>query len=201
MKPRLALLLVFCAMLFAIPVPASAGFTAAPTGALRGTGVPPDYRPDAWIKLCGQSTGCTIDPLPHPWRGNDVYNTTGARQQVRVRIDDGEGVRFWITLQNDGVLADTFTVRGCKGNPRFRINAVLMGKHKVTSWAARHITKQFKAGTATFHFPGSGTPKRVVVTLNIVTKTPGLSYRCPITVISGGPTPVKDTVVATMTTF
>ncbi len=161
----------------------------------------PDYQPDARIKLCGLSTGCTIDPLPHPWHGNDVYNTTGARQKVSVRIDDGEGVRFWILLQNDGTLADTFTLHGCKGNPRFRINAVLIGKHKVPDWRAKNITKAFTRGTYTWAVPGSDTKKNLVLTLNIVTKTPGLRYRCPITVISGGPTPVKDTVVAVMTTY
>lgn len=200
MKPRLVLLLVLCAPLFAITGPVAASSTALASGALQTTGALPDYQPDAWIKLCGLSTGCTIDPLPHPWLGNDVYNTTGAKQQVKVRIDDGEGVRFWIVLQNDGALEDTFTLHGCKGNPRFRINAVLIGKHKVPDWRAMNITKKFTAGTATFHFAG-GTPKRVVFTLNVVTKTPGLTYRCPITVTSGGPTPVKDTVVATMTTF
>lgn len=197
MKRRVALLLVLCVTLFATPATVAAGF-ASP---LRGAGTPPDYQPDAWIKLCGLSTGCTIDPLPNPWRGRDVYNTTGAKQKVSVRIDDGEGVRFFILMQNDGALDDTFTLHGCKGNPRFRINAVLIGKHKVPDWRAKNITKKFTQGTATFDFPGTGTPKNVVFTLNIVTKTPGLSYRCPITVISGGPTPVKDTVVAVMTTY
>ena len=37
--------------------------------------------------------------------------------------------------------------------------------------------------------------------MNIVTVTPGLTYRCPITITSGGPTPVKDTVVVTLTTY
>jgi hypothetical protein len=200
MKPRAALLLALCAMLFAIPTSASAGFTSPRDEALRGI-VTPDYQPDAWIKLCGLSTGCVIDPLPHPWRGRDVHNTTGAKQKVSVQIDDGEGVRFWILLQNDGALDDTFTLHGCKGNPRFRINAVLIGKHKAPGFGPKNITKRFIRGTYTFDFPGTGTPKNVVFTLNIVTKTPGLSYRCPITVTSGGPTSVRDTVVAVMTTY
>ena len=187
-------------MLFAIPTSASAGFTSTRDEAPRGT-VAPDYQPDAWIKLCGLSTGCVIDPLPHPWRGRDVYNTTGAKQKVHVQIDDGEGVRFWILLQNDGALDDTFVLHGCKGTPRFRINAVLIGKHKAPGFGPKNITKQFIRGTYTFHFPGTGTPKNVVFTLNIVTKTPGLTYRCPITVTSGGPTRVRDTVVAAMTTY
>lgn len=200
MTSRLAAVLSLCAVLCAAAAPASAGSPASRTEVRRGVPAP-DYQPDAWIKLCGLSTGCTIDPLPHPWRGNDVYNSSGAKQKVRVRIDDGEGVRFFILIQNDGTQADTVTVRGCKGTPKFRINAVLMGKQKVPNWRAKNITERFKQGTQTFSLPGSATPKNVVFTLNIVTKTPGLTYSCPITVISGGPTPVKDTVVATMTTY
>jgi hypothetical protein len=199
MKRHAALLLVLCATLFAIPAPASAdaGFHAPP----RGAGTVPDYRPDAWIKLCGLSTGCTIDPLPHPWRGNNVYNTTGAKQSLSHLVDDGEDVWFWVVLQNDGAQADTFTLQGCKGKPRFIINTVMMGKQKRTAWAPLHITKEFKRGTAKFDFPGSATRKRVVFSVNIVTVTPGLTYRCPITITSGGPTPVKDTVVVTLTTY
>jgi hypothetical protein len=201
MRSRAALLLVLCATLFAIPAPASAGFNSVGNPALRGAGTPPDYQPDARIKLCGLSTGCTIDPLPHPWHGNDVYNTTGAKQKVSVRIDDGEGVRFWILLQNDGALDDTFTLHGCKGNPRFRINAVLIGKIKAPGYGPTVITQEFKRGTYTFDFPGGSMKKNVALTLNIVTKTPGLRYRCPITVISRGLPSVKDTVVAIMTTY
>jgi hypothetical protein len=181
MKRRLALLVVLCATLVTVPAPVSAGFASVDSGALRGTGTQPDYRPDAWIK--------------------DIYNTTGARQKVPVQINDGQGVRFWILFQNDGVLHDTFALHGCKGNPRFRINAVLIGKVKGPGYGPTVITREFKRGIYTFDFPGSGTKKNVVITLNIVTKTPGLRYRCPITVISGGPTPVKDTVVAVMTTY
>ena len=57
------------------------------------------YRPDAWIKLCGLSTGCTINPPPHPWHGNNIYNSTAKKQTVSVRMEDGEGVRFWLILK------------------------------------------------------------------------------------------------------
>ena len=160
-------------------VPGDDGRVARPCGPTFRT----SYRPDAWIKLCGLSTGCTIDPLPHPWRGNDVYNTTGARQKVAVRLDDGEGVRFWLTLQNDGALGDTFVVQGCKGNPRFVINSVLIGLYKRPDWRAEKITKRFKAGTAEFTFPPSSEGKKVHLTLNIVAPTTaeGVTYECPIT--------------------
>ena len=161
------------------------------------------YRPDAWIKLCGLSTGCTIDPLPHPWRGNDVYNATGARQKVAVRLDNGEGVRFWLTLQNDGALGDTFVVKGCKGDRFFEVNAVLVGLYKRPDWKAEKITKQFKAGTAEFTFPASSVGKKVQLTLNIVSSDAavGVSYRCPITLYATSHPTAKDTVVAVMSGY
>ena len=90
--------------------------------------------------LCGLSTGCEINPPPHPWRGNGVYNSNGKRQRVAVRMEDGEGVRFWLRIETDGTDADTIRVRGCRGTPRFVINAVLVGKHKRPNWRARNIT-------------------------------------------------------------
>jgi hypothetical protein len=158
----------------------------------------PDYRPDAWIKLCGQSTGCVINPPPHPWFGNNTYNTTARNQTVRQRIDDGEGVRYWILFQNDGTKTDTYTVHGCKGTPNFLINAVIVGEWKIPVWRPKHITQQFKDGTATFRLaPG----KHVAITLNIVTVKPNLTYRCPVTIVSSGDPTLKDTVASVNTTF
>jgi hypothetical protein len=161
------------------------------------------FRPDEWIKLCGLSTGCVIDPLPHPWRGNGVYNATGRKQTVAVNMEDGEGVRFWVTLQNDGHLADTFTVQGCKGTPRFVINAVLVGKHKRPDWRAKNITQRFKNGTAEFSLPPSSQHELRWFTVNIVAPTTaeGVTYKCPITISSQGQPSVKDTVLAVMTTY
>ena len=161
------------------------------------------YRPDAWIKLCGLSTGCTINPLPHPWRGRNVYNNTGRHQKVAVRMEDGEGVRFWIALQNDGSLADTLVVQGCRGNRRFKVNHVVLGKHKRPDAGATEITKKFKEGTAAFSFPPSSQKKVRVFTLNILAPTTaeGVSYRCEITAHSQGDSTARDTVVAKMRTY
>ena len=161
------------------------------------------FRPDEWIKLCGLSTGCVIDPLPHPWRGNGIYNTTGRKQTVAVNMEDGEGVRFWITLQNDGREADTFAVKGCRGNPRFVVNAVLVGKHKRPDWTAKNITQRFKNGTAEFSFDPDAGPQLRWFTVNIVAPTTaeGVTYKCPITISSQGQPSVKDTVLAVMTTY
>ncbi len=163
----------------------------------------PSWRPDAWIKLCGLSTGCTINPLPHPWKGNGVYNASGWKQRIAVRLNNGEGVRFWLALQNDGALGDTIRVQGCKGTPRFLINAVLIGKHKRPNWKAVNITSEFKKGTAEFDFPPSSAGKKVYITLNFVTPTPavGVSYSCRVTISSVDRPGRSDTVVARMSTY
>jgi hypothetical protein len=163
----------------------------------------PAVRPDAWITLCGLSTGCTIDPPPHPWRGNDIYNRTGYRQSWGVRMQDGEGVRFWIRLQNDGTSADILRVEGCEGTRRFVVNAVLIGKHTRPTWQAENITEAFRRGTATFPFPPAGEGGKVILTVNIIAPTTaeGVSYDCPITLRSEADPDRSDTVVATMTTY
>ena len=162
-----------------------------------------DFQADAWIKLCGLSTGCTIDPLPHRWKGRDVYNSSGAKQTVAVRMEDGEGVRFWITIQNDGDQPDTLTVDGCRGTRRFRVNAVLMGKHKRPDWRARNVTEAFRDGTLAFDLPPASEGTTKVFTLNIIAPTmaEGVSYRCEIVVRSAGRWAASDTIVVTMTTY
>lgn len=160
-------------------------------------------RPDAWIKLCGLSTGCTIDPLPHPWLGDDIYNRTGARQKIAIRLEDGEDVRFWITIQNDGEQKDTFVVKGCRGNNLFVIIAVKIGFLKRPDWRPPDITQAFKNGTATFEFPPASEGKRVPLTLAFIAPTTaeGVTYRCPITIRSQSDPTISDTIVAVMTTF
>ena len=160
-------------------------------------------RPDIWIKLCGLSTGCTIDPLPHPWLGDDVYNASGFRQKIAVRMEDGEDVRFWITLQNDAEMEDTFVVHGCRGNARFVIIAVKVGLLKRPDWRPEDITQGFKNATATFTLPPSSQGKRVHLTLAFIAPTTaeGVTYRCPITISSRSDPTVSDTIAAIMTTY
>ena len=181
----------------------AAGRADAASGPDPTTGPDVAYRPDAWIKLCGLSTGCTIDPLPHPWLGDDVYNRTGARQKIAVRLEDGEDVRFWITLENDAEAEDTFVIRGCRGNPRFVIIAVKVGLLKRPDWRPEDITQGFKNGTATFTLPPASENKRVHLTLAFIAPTTaeGVTYRCPIKVSSRSAPSVSDTIVATMTTY
>jgi hypothetical protein len=159
----------------------------------------PADQPDGWIKLCGQSLGCTIDGLPHPWHGRNVYNTTGRRQTERDRINEGEGIRYWITIQNDGTQPDTYTVQGCGGNRTFEVNRVLLGKHKRQDAGATDLTRRYKAGTLTFTLRPD---RRKVFTLNIITHfNKGVTYDCRTVFTSTNQPGAQDVVVAEMTTF
>jgi hypothetical protein len=164
----------------------------------RGVGTS-SFQPDGWIKLCGINIGCTIDPLPHPWLGKDIYNTTGRKQTISVRLDNGRGVRFWITVENDGTQADTVGVIGCPGNRNFIVNRVLLGKHKDQDPKAKDLTRKYKQGTLSFDL-ASG--HKQVFTLNILTyQGVGEIYRCVTTLRSVGDPGAEDAVVAKMTIY
>lgn len=156
-------------------------------------------RPDGWIKLCGLSTGCVIDPLPHPWLGRDVYNASGRRQTVAVDINEGEGVRFWITVQNDGTETDTLVVQGCHGTRTFEVNRVVLGTYTRPDAGATDVTRRYRQGTLTFELdPG----ERDVFTLNIITHVnKGVTYACETVIRSSADPGVADTVVGEMTTY
>jgi len=159
----------------------------------------PPYRPDAWIKLCGQSTGCTINPPPHPWKGNNIYNSNAKGQTIYQRIDNGEGVWYWLTFQNDGTTKDTFDLTGCTGNKNFQILRVLIGKYKVpVGVSAVHITRQFIHSNYKFVLDAGA---HVAITLNMVTVKPNLHYRCPVTITSEGDSSKSDTVAVKITSF
>ncbi|MEP7059196.1 MAG: hypothetical protein ABI828_00575 [Actinomycetota bacterium] len=158
------------------------------------------YRPDAWVKLCGAGDTCKHAP-PHPYRGEDVFNTTGDHQTVSAGMEEGNNIRFWILLENDGAFGDTFTIHGCRGNGSYVIAAVSVGALKAPE-PAPHITHGFKHGTATFTFPPASESHDVILTLNILAKTtlPGVRYTCPIVITSVGDTAIVDKVIAKMVT-
>lgn len=156
-------------------------------------------QPDGWIKLCGINIGCVIDPPPHPWLGKDVYNTTGRRQTASEDLNDGQGVRFWIVLQNDGAEADTFAVQGCAGTDVFIVNRVLLGKHKAQDPGAEDLKRRYIQGTLTFDLEAG---EKVVFTLNILTTAvEGVTYRCRTGFTSQADPTMQDVVVARMSTY
>lgn len=161
------------------------------------------YRPDAWIRLCGLSTWCTINGGDHPWKGKDVYNTNGRRQKIGVKMEDGEGVRFWMTFVNEGIFADTFTLQGCKGTKKFKVNKVTLGFTKGPKAGTELINDEFKNGTATWDLGPASAGDKIEITLNIIAPTTaeGVTYLCPMTITSQNDPEMQDTVVAKMTTY
>jgi hypothetical protein len=159
-----------------------------------------DHRPDAWINWCGSGDTCVGAP-PHPWRGNNVYNMTGVHQTFPAGVEEGNDIRFWIVLENDGALSDTIYVKGCAGNPSFFIRDVNIGKLR-RSMDRPVITAQWKNGTAHFKFGPADSAKLKILTLDIWVKTSvfNASYTCPITIHSASDPTLKDHVVARMTT-
>jgi hypothetical protein len=185
-------------------VTVSAAAQAEGTGASGRVGAPggptgASFQPDGWIQLCGQSLGCVIDPPPHPWRGKNVYNTNGRNQTLTDDINEGEGIRYWIAIQNDGSATDTFEIQGCRGNRTYEINKVLLGKHTRQDPSAEDLTSRYMRGTLTFEIdPG----KKVVFTVNIITHfNKNVTYRCITEFQSVNDQSSRDVVVAEMTTF
>ena len=183
------------ALLIAACVPAFLG-----QAAQAGTPAPA-FQPDAWIKLCGQSLGCTINPPPHPWLGRNRYNTTGFKQTVHQKIDNGEGVRYWIEFQNDGTQPDTFKLRGCAGTQKYEVHSVAVGfwKGNVGPHMTEVFTDKFIHNTWTVDL---GPGEKIGITLNIITHgVPGPDYRCPVRITSTGDPTASDTVAATIDMF
>ena len=156
-------------------------------------------RPDAWLKLCGWGDTCSHAP-PHRYFGNGIYNTSGARQTVSSGLEEGNDIRFWLRMENDGSSDDTIFVRGCRGNSAFVLRAVLVGAYTQSTYA-ENVTLAFKRGTAHFDLQANA-GNSVVLTVDLWARTPtfGTRYSCPITIWSAGQPSVSDTVVAKLVT-
>ncbi len=156
-------------------------------------------RPDAWLKLCGWGDTCNQAP-PHRYFGNDIYNASGARQTVSSGLEEGNDIRFWLRLENDGSSDDTLYVKGCRGNTGFVLRAVLVGAF-TQSTNADNVTRPFKRGTAHFDLQANDA-NSVVLTVDLWARTitAGARYRCPITIWSSTQPSIKDTVVAKLVT-
>ena len=156
-------------------------------------------RPDAWLKLCGWGDTCAHSP-PHRYFGDNVYNTSGARQTVSSGVEEANDIRFWLRMENDGGSDDMLYVKGCTGNTAFVLRAVLVGAF-TQSTNAENVTRPFKRGTAHFDLQANDA-NSVVLTVDLWARTPtmGVTYKCPITIWSSAQPTLKDTVVAKMVT-
>jgi hypothetical protein len=163
-------------------------------------GETPAHRPDAWVKLCGDRNTCLLHPW-HPWRGKDVYDTTGVGQTASGGVEQGVMIMFWILLQNDGTSSETLKLDGCPGTSVFQVIRASVG-----AWRAgteqNDITSKFRTGIATFEFPPSSTEHQVIVTVRIkaLSSPSGVTYSCPVVVSSSAAPAVKDKVILKMTT-
>jgi hypothetical protein len=158
-------------------------------------------RPDAWVKLCGPRNTCSTQPW-HPWLGDGVYNTTGTGQHVTGGVEEGNMIRFWVLLQNDGVNDDVLKVKACPGTATFPLLSANVGAWRFHTRLV-DITSAIKAGTASFPLPKSSAGATAILTLTFraITLTKGLRYTCPVTVSSTNAPTVKDRVVATLVTI
>lgn len=73
-----------------------------------------------------------------PWSGNGVHNRTGARQTLKASVRYRSSVSFWIEVQNDGSVPDTYVIRGGKGRGGFTVAYRIDG---------RNVTTRIRAGT------------------------------------------------------
>lgn len=60
-----------------------------------------DQQPDGWIKLSGGT-----------YRGNGIYNLTGSSQTMGTSAARGATKTFFVVLQNDGTVRNTFKLKG-----------------------------------------------------------------------------------------
>lgn len=94
---------------------------------------PDTFQPDALIRLRGGAR-----------RGDDVYNEDGSGQVRSVRARRGQPAVFRITVENDGNVADSYTVSGPGGSSRKWAVRYVFGGLNVTA-AVKQGTFDFKA--------------------------------------------------------
>lgn len=136
-------------------------------------------RPDAHIKA---ATGTFV--------GNNVYNTTGAKQTRSAKVRPGKKVTFTVRLQNDGDAPDTLRVTGPKGTRAFRI---------VYRSGTTNITKKVRAGTWSTGNLAPGATRSITVTVSPTKNAAkGATITRKITVRSNAQAAVVDTVRLTV---
>ncbi|MGC3991341.1 MAG: CAP domain-containing protein [Chthoniobacteraceae bacterium] len=98
--------------------------------------VVPAYQPDLWMADWGQAD----------WVGNNTYNATAANQNLSRTLLAGKYRKLKIKLQNDGNVADTFTLTGSAASSGFKV-AYFDGSQNVTaSLVAGTYKVRLKAG-------------------------------------------------------
>ena len=132
-------------------------------------------RPDSRIQAVGDAT----------WRGNDVYNTTGAGQTRLVAQERSRSVRFRVSIQNDGRVG-TFGAQGSPGTAQFPTRYRYEGND---------VTAAVMAGTFRLRNLPQGAARVLGVTIDVgVDATPGSTRTVSVTTWATS-NPVKRDVV------
>lgn len=139
---------------------------------------PPQSQPDGRIRRVGG-----------PLRGNDVYNSDGAGQDVLLKMYAGDKRVAYISIQNEGDEADTFTVAA---------NAGSVAGFNITYYVGRtstDVTSAVEAGTFTTPSLAVGQVYRLRVKAKVTTSTPrGSSIDRLVTITADADGSTSDTV-------
>jgi uncharacterized membrane protein len=122
------------------------------------------YRPDMLMRNPGEVT----------WTGDDIYNTTGTDQTKAQTVATSKMAKYYLKVQNDGNVTDSFTITGTKGNSQWTVKYydALSGGNDITDqvtgtgWTvslAAGGTKQFRVEVTPGSGVASGTVKNVLV--------------------------------------
>jgi len=109
------------------------------------------YRADAQIKKSGAAS----------FKGNNIYNTTGASQYVATNQKRSSTVTLVIAIQNDGARTQTFRIKGNGAPPGFSV------KYLAGATGSTSITSSVIQGTYGLQYIAPGAKKylRLVVTV------------------------------------
>lgn len=129
-------------------------------------------RPDGRIKKGATGT----------YRGDDVYNTTGAGQTVGGSAPRGSTVTYFVSVQNDAPFAAALRLRGTASTPRFRIKYTANASGITNGVTAGTYTTPVLAPQATFTVKvqvtvAANAPAGASLTAGLHVFDPGLEYR------------------------
>ena len=124
--------------------------------------------------------------------GDGVYNPTGAHQKKTATVAVGKTKTFYVTIQNDGLNTDTFTITGATGSADFSA--------KYIDQSGLNVTADVVAGTySTGNLaPGAETTIRLRVRVK-KSAIAGNQRSFKVTTRSASDSTVKDAVKAVVT--
>lgn len=130
-------------------------------------------RPDSLIKNNGESA----------YVGDSIYNSDGANQTRAQTVRAGRSATFFIMLQNDGSVSDSFTVQGTGSATGYSIkyytgtsggtditNAVTTGAHQISNLAPGG-SQVIRAVITSARNLASGTTKDFLITTSAIADT------------------------------